>query len=155
MTSTFPGQGRFSIYTGRVTNWPMVILSVALTVPLLMFSDAQGWAIAVLVAVALLANLLTGTSVRTTAGPNGVAIRFGVVGWPRAVYRIGEIARAEVVDQHPWRVAYGFWWTPRRTNCTVRSGPALRLILRTGRIVTVSVPDPHAAVAVLGEASVA
>jgi hypothetical protein len=152
-TSTFPG--RHSIYTGRATNWPMVVLSVALAVPMVALSDARSWAIPALVVAVVLVNALTATSVRTTAGPNGVTIRFGVIGWPRATYGIERIARAEVVDQHPWRVAYGFWWTPSRTNCTVRSGPALRVTLVTGRVVTVNVPDPQAAVAVLNEATAA
>jgi hypothetical protein len=91
--------------------------------------------------------VLTAGSVRTAAGPNGVSVRFGVFGWPRGTYRPEQIARAEVIDLSPWSVAYGFWWTPRRTSCTVRSGPALRLTLRTGRIVTITVPDAHAAVA--------
>jgi hypothetical protein len=38
----------------------------------------------------------------------------------------------------------------RLADCTVRSGPALRLTLRTGRTVTITVPDPQAAVAAIG-----
>ena len=38
--SALPGPGRYSIYTGRVTNWPMVvILGAALTVPLLVLGS--------------------------------------------------------------------------------------------------------------------
>lgn len=139
----------WSIYTGRATNWPMVMLSIALVVPLLLLANGA-LAIPLLVAaVGVLLELLTATSVRTTAGPNGVTVRFGLLGWPRCTYRLEQIERAEVVDLAVWQVVYGFWWTPRRTSCTVRTGPALRLTLRTGRIVTITVPDPHAAVAVL------
>jgi hypothetical protein len=49
-------------------------------------------------------------------------------------------------------VVYGFWWSARRTYCTVRSGPTLRLTLNTGRIVTITVPDAHAAVAAINQA---
>jgi hypothetical protein len=148
-TSTFPG--RHSIYTGRVTNWPMVILSIALAVPLAAMANTPDLAVPLLVfAAVVLVNLLTATNVRTTAGPNGVTIRFGILGWPRGTYRIDRIRLAEVVDLPPWSVSYGFWWTPRRTCCTVRSGPTLRLTLRSGRTVTVTVPDPEAAVGVLG-----
>ena len=148
----------YSIYTGRATNWPMVIISGALVVPLVVLGNATGgrWrdlAIPLLVAAAaVLLNVVTAANVRTTAGPNGVAIRFGLLGWPRGTDRIEQIAHAEVVDLDVWHVAYGFWWTPRRTNCTVRPGPALRLTLRTGRTVTVTVPDAQAAVAVIHEA---
>ena len=38
-TSAFAGPGRHSVYTGRATNWPMVVLSVALAVPLLALSN--------------------------------------------------------------------------------------------------------------------
>jgi hypothetical protein len=151
--SAFPGRGRYSIYTGRATNWPVVVLSGALAVPLLVFakSGADSWrslAVPSLVAAAgVLLNVLTATSVRTTAGPNGVSVRFGLLGWPRWTYRIEQIEQAEVIDLPAWSVAYGFWWTPRRTCCTVRSGPTLRLTLRSGRTVTISVPDAPAAVA--------
>lgn len=153
--SAFSGPGRYSIYTGRATNWPMVVVSTALVVPLLVAGnsgagDWRGLAVPLLVAAtAVLLNVLTAGSVRTAAGPNGVSVRFGVLGWPRCSYRLGQIAQAEVIDLSPWSVAYGFWWTFRRTHCTVRSGPALRLTLDTGRIVTITVPDPHAAVAAI------
>jgi hypothetical protein len=107
----------------------------------------------ILLAVGVLAEVLTGSSVRATAGPNGFTIRWGLIGWPRCTYRLDEIERAEVIDLPWWRVSYGLWWTPRRTNCTVRSGPTLRLSLRNQRTVTITVPDPAAAVAALHEAS--
>jgi hypothetical protein len=150
--------GRYAIYTGRATNWPMVILSVVLAMPLLVMANAgdDDWRGLVVpwlvVALGVLLTVLTGSSVRTTAGPNGVSVRFGLFGWPRATYRLEQIERAEVVDLPFWYVAYGFWWTPGRTCCTIRSGPTLRLTLRTGRTVTITVPDPQAAVAAVQEA---
>ena len=156
--SAFSGPGRYSIYTGRATNWPMVVVSTALVVPLLVSANAgggswRGLAVPLLVAAAgVLLNVLTASSVRTAAGPNGVAVRFGLLGWPRCTYRIEQIEHAEVVDLPPWHVAYGFWWTSRHTYCTARSGPTLRLTLGTGRIVTITVPDAYAAVAAIHEA---
>ena len=162
--SALPGEGRYSIYTGRVTNWPLVVaLSAALMVPLLLLGslsrgswlDPAGPAIPLLIAaVAVLINVLTGLSVRTAAGPNGVSVYCGVVGWPRRTYRLEEIERVEVVGLSPslWRVSLGFWWTPRHTYFTVRTGPALRLALHTGRTVTITVPDSHAAVTIIREA---
>ncbi|GGK08045.1 hypothetical protein GCM10010123_42500 [Pilimelia anulata] len=157
-TSTLAGRGRHAIYTGRATNWFIAILSAALLAPLLIMGGASGggwldrWGPLPVAFLLGLLNLLTAASIRTTAGPNGVSIRFGVLGWPRCTYPLAAITRADVIDLHPLAVAHGFWWTPRRTCCTVRSGPTLRLTLRTGRTVTVTVPDPHAAVAVIREA---
>lgn len=156
--SAFPGPGQYAIYTGRATNWPMVVLSTALVAPLLVLGHAgggswRGLAVPFLLAAAVvLLNVLTASSVRTAAGPNGVSVRFGLLGWPRCTYRIEQIEHAEVVNLPTWYVAYGFWWTPRRTCCTVRSGPTLRLTLRSGRTVTITVPDAPAAVAAIHEA---
>ncbi|MEV6596243.1 hypothetical protein AB0M36_05175 [Actinoplanes sp. NPDC051346] len=141
-----------------MTNWPIVVLSVALLVPLLVLGKPPGgsWrdlTVPLLMAAAgVLLMVLTATSVRTAAGPNGVSVRFGMLGWPRWTYRIARIEHAEVIDLPLWSVAGGFWWTPRRTCYTVRSGPTLRLILHSGRIVTITVPDPYSAVAAIREA---
>ncbi|MFI5496329.1 hypothetical protein [Actinoplanes sp. NPDC051859] len=158
-TSAFAGSGRHSAYTGRVTNWPMVALSVALVVPLVALSamTAAGRSelvlLLLLIVVGVLLEVLTGSSVRTAAGPHGVTVRFGVLGWPRCTYRIAQIAHAEVINLKAWSVVYGFWWTPRRTCCTLRSGPTLRLTLHSGRTVTVTVPDAPAAVTVIRDAA--
>lgn len=156
------GPGRFSIYTGRVTNWPAVVVSSALAALMLGFpltsdeDNAWSWAglalFGLLVVIGILLSVATASSVRATAGPNGVTVRWGVIGWPRLTYRLADIERAEVFDLSLLWVAWGYWWTPRRTCCTVRSGPTLRLVLRNGRTVTVSVPDPEAAVAAIDAA---
>ncbi|MFJ7215878.1 hypothetical protein [Amycolatopsis sp. NPDC098790] len=159
--------GRYSIYTGRSTNWPLVgTLAVALLLPLLLLGtlspgswlDPAGPAIPLLVATGVvLVAVLTGLSVRTAAGPNGLSVHCGIFGWPRRTYALADIERAEVTDLAPslWRVHLGYWWTPHHTYFTVRTGTALRLTLRSGRSVTVTVPDPHAAVAIIHEAETA
>ena len=106
-----------------------------------------------IIGVGVLLEVLTSSSVRTAAGPHGVTVRFGVLGWPRCTYPLAQIAHAEVIDLKPWSVAYCFWWTPHRTCCTLRSGPTLRLTLHSGRTVTITVPDAPAAVAVIHEAA--
>lgn len=60
------------------------------------------------VVLGVAANVLTASSVRATAGPNGFTVRWGLVGWPRCTYCLDEIARAEVVDLPWWRVSCGF-----------------------------------------------
>ena len=158
-TSAHASPGPHAVYTGRATNWPMVLLSSAAAVPLLLQSRADFRAVPAEVAAVLglvlagvVINLVTATSVRTAVGPNGVAVRFGVFGWPRATYQVADIRNAEVIDLPWWAVAFGFWWTSRRTCCTVRSGPTLRLTLTNGRTVTITVPDPQAAAAALAQA---
>lgn len=158
---------RYSIYTGRSTNWPLVVtLTIALMLPLVLLGtlspgswlDPAGPAIPLLVAAAVvLVAVLTGLSVRTAAGPNGISVHCGMFGWPRRTYRLADIERAEVTDLKPslWRVSLGYWWTPRHTYFTVRTGTALRLTLRSGRSVTITVPDPHAALAIIHEAETA
>ena len=142
-------------YTGRVTNWSAVVLSGLLLVPLLLMSLMSGSLgrtavlVVVLALVGLLGEVATASDVRAACGTQGVLIRWGVLGWPRVHYDLEEIVDAGVVDVPWWSVTYGFWWTPTRTSCTVRSGPALRLRLRNGRRVTLTVPDAHAAVAAL------
>ena len=138
----------------------MVVTTSAAALPVvLMGKGSKGsWADTMIVApmilfaIAVVASVLTASSVRTTAGPNGFTIRWGLVGWPRCTYRIDEIDHAEVIDLPWWRVSYGFWWTPKRTNCTVRSGPTVRLSLRNQRVVNITVPEPTAAVASVREA---
>ena len=145
--SGFSGAARNSIYTGRVTNWTMVTGSAVLLVPLLVLGGGANasWRdlAPILISVTgVVLYALTGSSVRITAGPNGVSVHFGALGWPRCVYRLDQIQRAEVINLHPLYVAFGFWWTPRRTCYTVRSGPTLRLLLSNGRTVTVTTPHP-------------
>lgn len=156
-----PGTGPYWVYTGRVTNWSMIVASAAALLPVLLLGQAStgDWAGLVypvlLILVGLALYVLTGSSVRTTAGPQGVTVHLGVLGWPRCRYPVEEILLAEVIDLKGWYVAGGFWWTPRRTCWTVRSGPTVRLVLRSGRTVTISTPDPAAAVAALEQSRAA
>ncbi len=144
-----------TIYTGRATNWPSVVVSGLLLVPLISLAaptgstPSAGVVVLVLALVGLLAEVLTASDVRATCGPQGVAVHWGLVGWPHVRYPLHDIEDARVIAVPWWAVSYGFWWTPTRTVCTVRSGPALRLRLRSGRRVTVTVPDPYAALAAL------
>lgn len=147
-----------TVYTGRATNWSSVVISGLLLLPLIGIaastSEVRGTVVAVtvLALVGLLAEVVTASDVRASCGSKGVIIRWGVLGWPRAKYPLSEIDEASVVEVPWWSVSYGFWWTPRRTVCTVRGGPALRLRLHSGRTVTFTVPEPHPALAALRSA---
>ncbi|MDN4163439.1 hypothetical protein [Nocardioides abyssi] len=147
-----------TVYTGRATNWLGVVVSGLLLVPLLGLTatssvDTTVALVALLALIGLLAEVATASDVRVTCGRQGVSFYWGLAGWPRASYRLDDIAEATIATIPWWAVSYGLWWTPWRTVCTVRSGPALRLRLHSGRTVTVTAPDPHAAVAALRGAS--
>lgn len=146
-----------TVYTGRETNWFSVVISGLLLIPLvgaaLQSGSSPSLAVVVLLLtlVGFLAEVITASDVRATCGPQGVAVHWGFLGWPRARYALEDIQDAWVVEI-PWQaVSYGFWWTPSRTVCTVRRGPALRLQLLNGRTVTITVPDPRAALSALNE----
>ncbi len=147
-----------TVYTGRATNWLGIVVSGLLLVPLLGLTatnsvDTTVVLVALLALIGVLAEVATASDVRVTCGRQGVSFYWGLAGWPRASYRLDDIAEATIATIPWWAVSYGLWWTPWRTVCTVRSGPALRLRLHSGRTVTVTVPDPHAAVAALRAAS--
>jgi hypothetical protein len=164
MTSTpVTGPNHYAVYTGRTTSWPMVAATSAGALLLVVtgkepdapWSELMFIVPLVLVALGVLAEVLTGSSVRATAGPKGLTIHWGLLGWPRCTYTLDQIEHADVIELPWWRVSYGLWWTPRRTNCTVRSGPTLRLSLRNQRTVTITVPEPAAAAAALHQAPAA
>lgn len=148
-----------TVYTGRATNWTSVVISGLLLIPLIGLASTSGSVdrtvvlITVLALVGLLAEVATASDVRASCGSHGVSMHWGVLGWPRATYALADIREASVIEVPWWAVSYGFWWTPGRTVCTVRTGPALRLRLANGRKVTITVPDPHAALAALRAAT--
>lgn len=141
------------VYSGRTTNWPMLASGVLAGIALAGFG--RPWAgpwpgMAVPLAiffVALTVVLLTSTSMRVTAGPRGVQVHCGVFGWPRFTYSRERISGADIVAVSVWQT----WnWTPRGGwQFFLRSGPALRLALSSGRHVTIGVTDAKAALAAL------
>ena len=144
-----------TIYSGRSTNWLMICLSIALVLPLLAMATGSkgswssvGFLIPLLVIVCAAAvNLLTATSLRTTAGPNGITVHFGVLGWPRFRYPMHRIQQVEAIEVPRSQWWWGMYWSPRRgLMLTLRTGPALRLTLTNGRKVTISTPQPQAAI---------
>lgn len=162
-SSPLTGDNALAVYTGRTTSWTTVASTCVAAVFLVLVARSSGgtWSDPIvvlpllLITIGVLADIVTASSVRATAGPNGFTIRWGSFGWPRCSYPLDHIELAEVIDLPWWRVSWGFWWTPRRTSCTLRSGPTVRLRLANGRIVTVTVPEPAVAVAALHAAKAA
>ena len=150
--------GTRSALTGRVTNWPMIWVTVALLVPLVIMAGPSrgdwndlGFLVpAGVIVLAVLVNVLTLSSLRTTAGLQGLTVHFGAFGWPRFRYATERIRTVEAARVTATVWSWGIDWTPRRgLRLTLRSGPAVRLVLVSGRAVTVSVPNAEEVVAVL------
>jgi len=150
--------GTTLVYSGRTTNWPVVVAALAGGLALVVFGRpwAGPWpgmlAPLAFVLVALALGLVTSTSMRVTTGPRGVQVRCGVFGWPRFTYPREHIVRGEITSISLWRTwNCGMTWTPRSGwTFVLRSGPAVRFTLTNGRQVTVGVTDPRAALAALG-----
>ncbi len=143
-----------SVYSGRATNWPMLCVLTALVIPFIALAAGSNgsWRSAsfllplALIVAATGLTILAGTSVRTTAGPAGVRVHFGALGWPRFRYPLERIRVTEAVDVPFSHAVWGMhWWPQRGVMLTLCAGPALRLTLANGRRITISTPNPAAA----------
>jgi hypothetical protein len=150
------------VYSSHSTNWPIVVLTVALAVPLAGFSRAtenapalSQWALSVLaLLVVVVVAVMTATSMRVTIGQGGVIARFGTLRLPRFRYPIESIASARPAVIQPWATP-GIFWTHRDgLRLALRSGPAVQLTLRSGRRVTIGVDDSALALRALERAGV-
>jgi hypothetical protein len=150
-------QDRIStLYSGRSTNWIALGLTTVLLGPLLLMAgpwSKESWTTlafvvpVAVVAVTALVNLLTISSIRTLAGPNGVSVYFGPFGWPRCHYPLARIQKMEATHIPNSWWAWGITWSPRRgLMLTIRNGPALQLTLTNNRRVTISTPHPDDAI---------
>jgi hypothetical protein len=144
------------VYSGHSANWPILILSVVLAAPLIIIAVANGGSlgdllVALLIVLLVVSTVVTSSSLRSTIGPSGASVRFGVFGLPRFHWSLEEIERAEAVDISPWSQMVGVcWWSPAGGwKLAVRSGTAVRLTLTNGRYVTFNVEDSAAAIAAL------
>jgi hypothetical protein len=141
------------VYSGRMTNWPMIASGVIAGLALAAFGRpwAGPWpgmaALLAIFLVIVVVALVTTTSLRVTVGPRGVQVHCGVFGWPRFTYPRERISSADIVAVSIWT---SWNWTPRGGwQFFIRSGPALRLALSNGRKVTIGVADATAALVAL------
>jgi hypothetical protein len=150
------------VYSSHSTNWPVVVVTVVLAVPLLGLSHPAGgppvgaaWVVALLaILTVLVLGVLTATSLRVTVGQGGVTARFGTLRLPRFRYPIESIAGARPATIRPWATP-GIFWTHRDgLRLALRGGPAIRLTLHSGRRVTVGVENAELALTALERAGV-
>lgn len=150
------------VYSSHSTNWPVLVLSVALTVPLVGLAQANEGASlldrlapSLLVLVVVVAvDALTATSLRVTIGQGGVVARFGTLRLPRFRCPVGSIVGAQATRIRPWATP-GIFWTHRDgLRLALRSGPAVRHTLHSGRRVTIGVENAELALTALRRAGV-
>ncbi|MFI6169082.1 hypothetical protein ACIBCN_20050 [Nocardia sp. NPDC051052] len=144
-----------TVYTCRVTNWGMLWLNI-----FVLFSCTLGfvigtdpWRFLTLAAVIVaLVKVIAQASLRVSAGPGGLTVNFAVFGFPRVAIGRADIARAEIIDLPVkfWSRWGVFHQRKRGWFLTPTLGPALRLTLTSGRTVTVSMPEPRAALWAMG-----
>ena len=150
------------VYSSHSTNWPVVALAAALAVPFAGFSRPDvgappflHWAPSLLVLLCVVVlGVMTATSLRVTVGPTGVDARFGTLRLPRFRYPVATIAAARPATIQPWATP-GIFWTHRDgLRLALRSGPAIRLTLNSGRRITIAVDDAGSALQALSRAGV-
>ncbi len=149
-------------YSSHATNWPALVVSFALVVPMAALSQPDvadlpsGSALGGLVVVLVIAvvAVLTATNLRVTIGSAGVVARFGVLGVPVFRYGVDEVATARAVTISRWATPGVFWTHRDGLRLALHGGSAVRLELRSGRRVTIGVPNTHAALAALAHAGV-
>ncbi|MVU81614.1 hypothetical protein GPX89_30785 [Nocardia sp. ET3-3] len=145
-----------TVYTCRVTNWPMFRLNVIVLVALgsVYWTGTGPWWGFALLTLSLLLNLVLAVvaiSQRVTAGPSGLTVSLGPLGLPRIKVASAKISHAEMITSTTARS--GLPWTPKRGwLLTPKTGPALRVWLASGRTLTISMPEPAAALWAMGVA---
>ncbi|WP_433664146.1 hypothetical protein ACQPW1_19665 [Nocardia sp. CA-128927] len=144
------------VYTCRATNWPVLWIDIfgvvlATYLGLVSYSVVLRFLFTALMIIALVKAIVE-ASQRVSAGPDGLTVNLGAFGFPRVTVARANIARAEIVDLPvTLRSRWGTYWTRKREwFLTPNMGPALRLTLASGRMVTVSMPEPAAALAAMG-----
>lgn len=138
--------GERAVWLGSAHNRWLWLLVVP--VPVLVFvrhTTPVASAIALVTALTSLILADAFSSVRVTADRNGVDIRCGRLGWIRRRVALTDVDHAEVFDLVP--LAHGGWGyrgslrLMKRAAIVVRGGSALRLALRNGKQLSVTVDD--------------
>lgn len=94
--------------------------------------------------------LWSATSIAVAAGPAGLKVRFGPLGWPAVRVALADVERVEVVDVEP--LAYGGWGyriVPGVRAVVIRRGVGLRIGRRARPDLIVTVDDAATAAGVL------
>jgi hypothetical protein len=156
-----------TIWRGRAAGWPTAVLLFWLAVALVLaagvtvglnLGDVLPRAVSVTVAGLLGAGglVLAGEAVASCLvlvriSAYSVQVRPGLLPFAGTTVPVRSIRSAEVVvaRHRPWE-GWGWWWMPRPARAVVvRSGPALRIDLTSGRFLVIGVDHPRYAMAAL------
>ena len=132
-----PGATPLASWAGSASNGWLAVLAVT---PVVFAVFLEPIWLVLMIAIAVV--LVTFSSVRVAAEPDGVTIDIGPFGWPRHHIPIDEIAGAEAFEIKP--MAYGGWGYRVRSGVrayVIRSGPAIRIARMTGPDTLVTVDD--------------
>lgn len=109
----------------------------------------------ILATVSLIFVGIAMTSIRVSADQRGLIVRWGPLGWPTTNVPLADILRVEAIDVRPLESGgWGYRGSLRllgRAAIVLRAGPGLRLDLRSGRKLTVTVDDPQTAAGLLND----
>jgi hypothetical protein len=134
--------GERAYWSGSATNRWLWLLALALTAFTGVVSSGAGPLALIGPVVALLAAAVL-AKIRVTIDQRGVAIRYGLLGWPCQRIPLARIRSAEPFELTP--LAHGGWGyrgslkVMGRAAIVVRAGPALRLELDGERRLSITV----------------
>ncbi|MFK4761990.1 hypothetical protein ACI3KS_13720 [Microbacterium sp. ZW T5_45] len=135
---------------GRIVLGISVFVMFGLTVVLAATGSSVWWLTGVLaIVLALLTATMLVFRVRVTA--DGLQVR-SVAGWPRFTIPADRVASVSVVDVNPF-AEFGGWGyrigTDGRRGVVLRSGEALQVAQRNGKVFVVTVDDARSAASLL------
>ena len=139
-----PGERVFWSSTLSV-RWPLLLATAVLLLALLLSRFAALWVVLLMLVIAI--GLTTFGRIRLITDQAGLQVRYGFLRWPRTSVAIGRIATAQAIDIRP--ADWGGWGyrgsltLMKRAAVVLRAGPGIRLDLHDGRVLAVTIDDPH------------
>ncbi|MGI9658346.1 MAG: hypothetical protein ACR2OD_05510 [Gaiellaceae bacterium] len=147
---------RDGVLLGRcAVRWPWLI-AVADLVIAIVLAAVLGFPANVVAALAFASTslvLLPFTSVELSRKGENLVVEYGPLRWPRQRFLLADIEEVEIADIRPreWG-GWGYRGSQRfmkRTAIVLRRGPGLKLTLREGRKLAISLDEPERAAALL------
>lgn len=152
------GDGEQATWWQRLSaSWPWVLALVGLAHMVVgIFLESAILAMTLSVSGLVLVALgVAMSSIRVSADKRGVIVRWGPLGWPSTTVPLGDIARASAIDVRPLDCGgWGYRGSLRLLGwaaIVMRAGPGLRMDLRSGKVMTVTVDDPETAAGLLNQ----
>ena len=126
-------------------RWPLLLSTSVLLLSLVLAPFADLWMVVIVSMIAI--GLTAFSRIRLTTDRSGLQVRYGFLGWPRTSVPISRIAMAQAIDIRP--ADWGGWGyrgnltLMKRAAVVLRAGPGIRLDLHDGRVLAVTIDDPH------------